>query len=66
MPDGQLHLMDLNQLHINCPDIYEEFKAGHFTFKKNSWQFSKMAPDQVHEQNNAVMKGTSGTTHLLD
>ena len=25
-----------------------------------------MAPDQVHEQNNEVIKGTSGATHLLN
>ena len=25
-----------------------------------------MAPDQVHEQNNEMIKGTSGTTHLLN
>ena len=61
-----VHLMDLNQLHINCPDIYENFTDGHFSFQKTSRQFSKMAPDQVHEQNNEVIKGTSGVTHLLN
>ena len=58
--------MDLNQLHINCPDIYEKFKDGSFSFQKTSRQFSKMAPDQVHEQNNEIIKGTSGATHLLN
>ena len=61
-----VHLMDLNQLHINCPDIYEIFTDGHFSFKKTRHQFSKMAPDQVHEQNNEVIKGSSGATHLLN
>ena len=58
--------MDLNQLHINCPDIYENFKDGSFSFQKTSRKFSKMTPDQVHEQNNEVIKGTSGATHLLN
>ena len=61
-----VHLMDLNQLHINCPDIYENFKDGSFSFQKTSRKFSKMTPDQVHEQNNEVIKGTSGATHLLN
>ena len=37
-----------------------------FHSKKTSRQFSKMAADQVHEQNNEIIKGTSGATHLLN
>ena len=51
-----VHLIDIYQLHINCPDIHEYFKDGSFSFKKTSRQFSKMAPDQVHEQNNDLSK----------
>ena len=29
-------------------------------------QFSRMAPDQLHEQNNELIKGFSGATHLLN
>ena len=35
-------------------------------FKKTVSQFSKMAPEQVHEENNEVVKGTSGAAHLLN
>ena len=48
------HLRDLFQLDINGPDIYSEFSNGNFSFQKTVCQFSKMAPDQVHEQNNEV------------
>ena len=58
--------MDLFQLDINCPDIYCEFSNGNLLFQKIVRQFSKMASDQVHEQNNKVVKGTSGATHLLN
>ena len=27
-----VHLMDLNQLHINCPDIYKKIKDGYLFF----------------------------------
>ena len=63
---GSVHLMDLIQLRKNCPDIYDEFDKGNFSFQKTNHQFSKMAPDQLHEQNNEVIKGTSGATHLLN
>ena len=65
-PWGSANLMDLIQLRTTFPDIYKEFSNGHFAFQKSGRKFSKMAPDQVHEQNNEMTKGTSGTTHLLN
>ena len=44
-----VHLMDLFQLNINCSNIYSKFSNGNFSFQKTVRQFSKMAPDQVHE-----------------
>ena len=35
-------------------------------FKKAVCQSSKIAPDQVHEQNNEVIKGTSGSKNHLN
>ena len=61
-----VQLMDLIQLKKSCPDIYKEFSRGHFSFQKSGRQFSKMSPDQLHEQNNEIIKGTSGATHLLN
>lgn len=47
-----VHLFDLLQLKYNFPDIFHNFNNGQFTFQKPSSQFSNMALDQVHEQNN--------------
>ena len=60
-----VHLFDLVNLHINCPDVYKAFSEGKFAFQKTLNQFSKMAVDQLHEQNNEIIKGTGGATHLL-
>ena len=39
---------------------------GYFTFQKTDRQFSLMGLDQIHEQNNAVMKGMGGATSSLN
>ena len=61
-----VHLFDLVNLHINCPDVYKAFSEGKFAFQKTLNQFSKMAIDQLHEQNNEIIKGTGAATHLLN
>ena len=38
----------------------------YFTFQKTDQQFSLMGLDQIHEQNNAVMKGMGGATSSLN
>ena len=48
------------------PDVYEQFCKGFFAFNKTSSEFSAMAPDQVHEQNNELIEGTGGATRLLN
>ena len=53
-------------LHLFCPDVYEEFMKGNFSFQKTSRVFSKISPDQVHEQNNEVIKGLGGAIPLLN
>ena len=37
---------------------------GHFSFKKTAHEFSSLGLDQVHEQNNCVIKGCGGATDL--
>ena len=37
-----------------------------FSFDKTIRRFSSIAPDQLHEQNNAVIKGMSGVTDVLN
>ena len=54
------------QLPKTHPDIYEEFKAGHFTAQKTKRVFSAMPIDQAHEQNNACVKGDGGAVGLTE
>ena len=39
---------------------------GFFSFTKTKCPFSQIALDQVHEQNNKVIKGVGGATSLLN
>ena len=39
------------------PDIYQQMLKGFFSFAKTKRPFSRMALDQVHEQNNEIIKG---------
>ena len=50
----------------NFPQLHKLFIDGYFTFKKPNRQFSLMGLDQIHEQNNAVMKGMGGATPSLN
>ena len=61
-----VHLFDLMTLHSTCPDVYDQFLKGNFSFQKSNRRFSKMALDQVLEQNNEKIKGASGATQLLN
>ena len=61
-----VHWYDLVKLSQVCPSVYEEMVNGFFSFQKTSRNFSRMALDQIHEQNNKVIKGVSGATHLLN
>ena len=39
---------------------------GHFTVKKTSHEFSNLAIDQAHDQNNAVVKDDGGAVGLTE
>ena len=54
-------MMNLNDKH---PDVLAEFKSGTFVVHQTSNKFSAMSIDQCHEQNNAVVKGSSGAIGL--
>ena len=62
---GTVHGFDLMTLFSICPDIFLEFAKGHYSFQKSNKQFSKMALDQKHQQNNEKIKDVSGAAHLL-
>ena len=57
---------DLAKLSQVCPSAYSEMIKGSFSFQKTNRQFSRMALDQIHEQNNKVIKGVSAPTNLLN
>ena len=60
------HLFDLSNLEFTAPSLYEEFNTGNFSFQKTMRNFSSLAPDQVHEQNNEKIKGLGGAIHPLN
>ena len=44
--------------------IYQNFKDGHVSYQKSNREFPIIALDQVHEQNNALLKSVAGLTHI--
>lgn len=50
---------DLKQLPTKNPQIYQEFKKGHFTSRQTNKAFSCISDDQLHEQNNKMVKESS-------
>jgi hypothetical protein len=60
-----VHFFDLLSLEYTSPDIYKFFQ-GNFAFQRTNSKFSKMAPDQLHEQNNEKIKGAGGAVHLVN
>ena len=61
-----VHLFDLLTLKRLHPDVYEAMMDGNFSFQKTNTHFNRIAIDQVHEQNNEVIKGAGGATDLLN
>ena len=55
-------LVNLEQQH---PDVYENSCKGYFSFSKSCSEFSTMALEQLHEQNNEIIKGVGMATRLL-
>ena len=46
--------------------IYTDFSNGNFNFQEKSSRVSKMAFDQVQEQNNKVIKGFGDVKYFLN
>ena len=61
-----VHVFDLMSLPITHPDVYQQMLKGFFSFAKTKRPFSRMALDQIHEQNNKIIKGAGGATSLLN
>ncbi|XP_063958716.1 uncharacterized protein LOC135154779 [Lytechinus pictus] len=58
--------MDLQDLPINPMDTHNSFTDGNFVTQKSSHRFSALAHDQVHEQQNAVVKGDGGVIGITE
>ena len=61
-----VYFFDLITLELKFPDLYREMNEGCFTFQKSERRFSMMAVDQVHEQNNRIIKEAGGAANFLN
>ena len=53
-------------LDTKYPDIAERFREGKFTVSKTHNNFSSIAIDHAHEQNNKCIKGDGGVIGLTE
>ena len=60
-----VHIWDMMLLSQKHPEILAEFRAGKFVVHKTGNNFSAIAIDQCHEQNNAVIKESGGAIGLM-
>lgn len=61
-----VHIRDMECLETEIPAIAAEFKKGNFVVNKTNRAFSSLAIDQVHEQNNKIVKGDGGAIGLTE
>ena len=47
------------------PNEYKKFAAGNFSLLKTNKEFSRMALDQLHEQNKKCIKSVSGANPII-
>ena len=61
-----VHIRDMECLETEIPAIAAEFKNGNFVVNKTNRAFSSLPIDQVHEQNNKIVKGDGGAIGLTE
>ena len=61
-----INLLDMMVLEEQHPDVASEFHKGNFVNHKSRRDFSAMAIDQAHEQNNSIIKGDGGAIGLTE
>ena len=61
-----VYLFDLVNLEQQHPDVYKNFSKRYFSFNKSCSEFSTVALDQFHEQNNETIEGVGRVTPLLN
>jgi len=47
------------------PQVYDEFRKGHFTSRKTNASFCAVSDDHLHEQNNKTIKSDGGAVDIL-
>ena len=61
-----MFIHDLKLLKVSDPALYESFRKGYFAARKTDTEFSKIAYDHIHEQNNKITKSRAGFSSLLN
>lgn len=61
-----VHVQDMRLQHHTAPEVFSKFNDGLFTVHKSTRNFSSIAIDQAHEQNNAMVKGDGGAVGLTE
>ena len=61
-----INLLDMMVLEEQHSDVASEFHKGNFVIHKSRRDFSAMAIDQAHDQNNSIIKGDGGAIGLTE
>ena len=61
-----VHVTDLNELPNDYLHTHTEFVNGNFLTQKSSHKFSALTHDQIHEQQNAIVKGDGGIIGITE
>ena len=61
-----VHLKNMMCLEQQHPEVAREFHKGNFVVHKSRREFSAIAINQAHEQNNTVIKGDGGAVGLTE
>lgn len=61
-----VHINDMYLLDKNHPDVAKKFREGKFTINKTGKDFSSIAIDHAHKQNNKLVKGDGGIIGLTE
>ena len=66
IPDGLLYVGFILHLWISSALMYFLISWMEFFFPKTNALFSRIALDQLHEQNSKVIEGISGATSVIN
>ena len=61
-----VRIQDLLMLPVTCPQLDEQFEAGHFVVQVSGREFSRIHYDQAHEQSNKTIKSISGPINFVN